>query len=205
MRLSEELKKRQSERLKQLQKEMGLTQAQLGQTMHVAQQLVSAIINGNGRLQADQAEELERAYGYRAEWLLGHDPYKTKHDLLEDMGEKRMESTICDLARLAGYKVSICSWTNVDDEGYHISPSRLADMDFTDPATKETRSLNQEQLEEIGQQLISYTHFLVWKAMQEPDANAIEVIEDLGAWLRGEDNGEKPWPQPLAGANIARL
>lgn len=191
MGIKETLKERQGERLRQLQKEQGLTQKALGDVIHVSQKMISAIMNGRASLIEEHAETLATEYGYRAEWLLGHDPYKTKDAFKKDMQEKRIESMICDLARLANYKVSTCSWTNVDENGYHVTPSRLADMDFIDPNTGEKRSLTQEQLEPIGRQLISYTHFLIWQAMQEPEEKVIEVIEDFGAWLRGEDNGEE--------------
>lgn len=190
MGIKETLRERQGERLRELQKKHGVTQKELGDVVHVSQKMISAIMNGRASLIEEHAETLANKYGYRTEWLLGHDPYKTKDDFLEDMQEKGIERAIVDFARLAGYKVSTCSWTDVDEYEFHRTPPRLASMDFTDPITGEKRSLSQEQLKPIGQQLISYAHFLIWKAMQEPEEKVVEYFESIEDMLRGGDNGE---------------
>lgn len=184
------LRKRQSERLKTLKEEQGLTQRELGDTMCVTQQLVSKIIRGEASLKEEQANLLEKSYGYRSDWLLGFDPYKTKEDFLATTQQKTMESIVMDLARRAGYDVSAVSFTSQDDvTGRTLG--RLCYLDVSDSNDDNKGRLRPEAIEWVGRKLVDYTNYLIWEALRLPDDEEMVVIENLGAWLRGESDGEE--------------
>lgn len=184
----EKIRQRQSERLKILKTEQNLTQRELGSTMCVTQQLVSKIIRGEASLKEEQADLLEKAYGYRSDWLLGIDPYKTKEDFLATTQQKDMENIIIDLARRAGYEVAAISYTGQDDVTGK-SFGRLCYLDVSNSIGDAKGRLRPDAIEWVGRKLTGYTRYLIWEALHLPDDDAIEVIEDLGAWLRGEDDG----------------
>lgn len=184
----EKLRQRQSERLRILKEERDLTQRELGNTMCVTQQLVSKIIRGEASLKEEQADLLEKAYGYRSDWLLGIDPYKTKEDFLATAQQKNMEVIIIELARRAGYEVVAASDTHQDNVAGK-SFGHLSYLDVSNSSGDAKGFLRPDALEWIGLKLTEYTRYLIWEALHFPDEDAIEVIENLGAWLRGEDNG----------------
>lgn len=188
----EKLRQRQSERLKILKTEQNLTQQELGEAMCVTQQLVSKIILGKASIREEQANLLEKAYGYRADWLLGLDSLKTKDDFRAEAERKSMINIITDLAERAGYSPATVSFT-WQDEVVDKSFGRLSHIHVTDPVDGTQGSLEPRAIEWMGRRLTEYARYLIWVALRLPDEDdeKVQVIEDLGAWLRGEDNGEE--------------
>ena len=66
-------------RLKQVCQEQGITQKQLSKKIHLSEQGISAIVQGNARLTGDMANRVIEVFPqYRVEWLLGYDDMPTE-------------------------------------------------------------------------------------------------------------------------------
>lgn len=190
MTIKDQMQKRQGERLRELQKEQGLTQGQLGKLINVSQKMISAIMTGRASLQPVYAEELANEFGYRAEWLLGHDPFKTKADLAEYYQQKDMENIIVELARRAGYQASIASFTGQDElTGY--TTSVFSNISIKNPITNQKKSIDSKLLEILTHELISYSKYMFWRFMDTPESLEMDaILENYAELLRGENNGE---------------
>lgn len=202
----------QAKNLAHMKEELGLTQKDIADaTLQLSQQRVSLILQGRADLQDYQAEGLAKKFPpYRAEWLLGHDSYATTADYELAQERKRNEavdtesmdvhSILMRLALRAGYLFAVTT-TKMGDAD--------EDLSFKDGATsfilskrgeRGTKHLSTEELREIEAQIISFTEFQLWKAMQtlapeeEKAKNRPSITEhltedekqDLIAFFRGE-------------------
>lgn len=187
MGLKEALRERQRERLAQMKSELKLTQGQIAEVLQCSQQNVSALATGRSTLQPDQAELLEDAFGYRAQWLLGFDPLKTKADLTAAFDARFLENIVYDLAKRAGFEASLISWT-AQDELTGRDLGTLARLNVTDPATGERASLTPAQVASVGDELVRFARYLLWDALRSQGEDDGIHMENLAAWMRGEEN-----------------
>lgn len=209
----------QAKNLAQMKTELGLRQEDIAdKTLQLSQQRVSLILQGRADLQDYQAEGLaEKFPPYRAEWLLGHDGYPTTADYELAQERKRAEGAdkesmdvhglLMRLALRAGYLFAVATTKmgGVDE-----------DLDYKDGSTsfilskrgeRRSKSLSAEELREIEAQIIDFTEFQLWKAMQTPtpeeeaakgqpsiiDQLTEDERRDLSAFFqgtKGADNGE---------------
>ncbi len=181
MSLKGELQRRQSERLQQLKREKNLKQQDLADAIGRSQQTISAIINGRGQLQEKAAEQLERAFGYRAAWLLGYDDCKTRTEFAEATFQRSMENVVIDLARRSGYEASVVTWAVAPETEWPATTEEDATsfpesyyVNIRDAATGEKRALKPEQLKLLANKILEYSRFLLWDLMRQPDTEALE-------------------------------
>ncbi|MEC4176018.1 hypothetical protein VIN30_06115 [Adlercreutzia sp. R7] len=202
-----------------MKEELGLTQKDLEDlSSSLPQQRISLILQGRADLQPYQAEALAQRFPpYRADWLLGHDNYPTtadyelaqerKRDEAADTDSMDVHSILMRLALRSGYLFAVATTKMGDvDE----------DLDYKDGTTsfilskrgeRGSKHLSTEELKEIEAQIINFTEFQLWKAMQtltpeeEEAQNKPSITEyltedekrDLIALFRGTkgaDNGK---------------
>ena len=102
-------------RLKEILEETKTTQIHLSSLIHLSQQVISQIAQGNASLLPDRAKDIIALFPerhYRIEWLLGIDDYKTDADKIAALINKSRNEAdllftgLCFFASLNGFTIT---------------------------------------------------------------------------------------------------
>lgn len=109
------------ERMKEIIRREGITQAQLAEVLGVGEVHLSNVANGKRSLTDKRAEKIIALYPrYRLQWLLGYDDYMTEEDALRGPLKRIAQ-------RMVGWKVAV-EYT-LQSMGYTV---RLNGADYLD-------------------------------------------------------------------------
>lgn len=193
---------KQANRLKHVLSEFGISQNQLARESFISQQKLSRVATGKANLDIGEAESIVRtrpAFGFRWQWLIGADDFMTEEDykqfcrkqakgLLDD-GSLDDHSMLMKLALKTGYIFSITtSEMSIDD----IDLGKATHFMLSNKERGFVKELSVEELEGIESQIVSFTEFLLWKTLQEPDDDPepLEKFDSFADMLEGGSNGE---------------
>lgn len=170
----------QARHLAQMKDELGLSQKEIADACsQLSQQRVSLILKGEADLQEYQAQDLAKSFPpYRAEWLMGFDEYPTESDFIAAQRRKEMQASDCasmdmhgllmKLAIRAGYVFAIdTTKLGEADEDLTVKEGEASFSVFKRGARGSTR-LSAKEVQDIEQQILSFTDYQFWKVMSEP-------------------------------------
>lgn len=114
-RKKKEINPKQGERLQTILKEQKISQKGLSKKIFLSEKTISAMINGRSSLTHATAVALINLFpeaGYRYEWIMGYDDYKTNRDMFVSViQDSQIEadllySGVLAFLRLSGYDIS---------------------------------------------------------------------------------------------------
>ena len=120
-RKKKEINPKQGERLQSILKEQKISQKYLSKKIHLSEKTISAMINGRSSLTHATAVSLLDLFpeaGYRYEWIMGYDDFKTNRDMFVSViNDSQIESDLLYSGTLAFLRLS----------GYNVSPAYESD------------------------------------------------------------------------------